>query len=58
MIKRVQYAKPWLVRYPARVTGEFQFKPSTNKYMPHQGKKEMARRRKQMGTSEVFMYQA
>jgi hypothetical protein len=56
MIRRVQYAKPWLVRYPAEVTGQFQHKPSKNKYKPHQGRKEMARRRKQLGLEEVIIY--
>lgn len=57
MIRRMQYNKYWLEREPLKEIGQWPHKV-TSKYMPHQGKKEMARRRKQMGTSEVFMYQA
>lgn len=57
MIERMRYAKPWLKREPAEVTGHF-VHPRGSKYMPHQGKKEMARRRRQMGQVEMTMDQA
>jgi hypothetical protein len=62
MIMRMKYAKPWLVREEAEVDGQFRHKV-TSKYMPHQGKQEMARRRRQMGVTfgqyaaqDVFTY--
>jgi hypothetical protein len=65
MIMRMKYAKPWLIREEAEVTGQF-IHPRGSKYMPHQGQKEMARRRRQMGdtawdmtverANEIFTY--
>ena len=47
---RKQYAKPWKNRVSLKEIGVFEHEV-TSKYRPHQGKKEMARRRKQMGIS-------
>ena len=47
---RTQYAHPHLPRVPLIEIGQFQHKV-TSKYMPHQGAKEMARRRRQMGVT-------
>lgn len=57
MIERVKYAKPWLRREEAKVTGQF-VHPRGSKWKPHQGKKEMDRRRRQMGLGEMTMDRA
>lgn len=55
MIKRMQYNKYWLERESLEEIGRYEHK-ITSKYKPHQGKKEKARRRKQMGIEEKFIY--
>jgi hypothetical protein len=50
MIMRMKYAKPWLIREESEVTGQF-VHPRGSKYRPHQGQKEMARRRRKMGVT-------
>lgn len=57
MIRRMQFNKSWLLRMPAVPTMQFEHEV-TSKYKPHQGAKEMARRRKQLSKSQTFEYRA